>query len=151
MADGGGDGVDGDSSENGNGNGGDGVGMMNGGPVAAHMASFGRIRDLVFGSYGERSEDVDDVVRTCAKAIADKQWQISGMASPNEAYGLFKNYIFKKLAILSLKSVADLLYNRREALGSDDGGESQIAMKDVLAQMDAAQLEHADIHAGLRR
>ena len=23
-------------------------------------------------------------------------------------------------------------------------------MKDVLAQMDAAQLEHADIHAGLR-
>ena len=47
--------------------------------------------------------------------------------------------------------MADLLYNRREALGSDDGGESQIAMKDVLAQMDAAQLEHADIHAGLRR
>lgn len=46
MADGGGDGVDGDGSENGNG--GDGVGMMNGGPVAAHMASFGRIRDLVF-------------------------------------------------------------------------------------------------------
>ena len=40
------------------------------------------------------------------------------------------------------------LYNRREALGSDDGGESQIAMKDVLAQMDAAQLEHADSHAG---
>ena len=31
------------------------------------------------------------------------------------------------------------------------GGEGQIAMKDVLAQMDAAQLEHADIHAGLRR
>ena len=46
--------------------------------------------------------------------------------------------------------MADLLYDRREALGSDDGGESQIAMKDVLYQMDAAQLEHADIHAGLR-
>ena len=125
--------------------------MMNGGPVAAHMAKFGRIRGLVFGSYGEWSEDVDDLVRMCAKAIADKQWRISGMANPNEAYGLFKNYIFKELAILSLKSVADLLYDRREALGSDDGGESQIAMKDVLYQMDAAQLEYADIHAGLRR
>lgn len=102
------------------------------------------------GSSGEWSEDVDDLVRTCAKAIADKQWRISGMASPNEAYGLFKNYIFKKLAFLSLKSVADLLYayERREALGSDNGGEGQTAMKDVLAQMDAAQLEHADIHAG---
>ena len=40
---------------------------------------------------------------------------------------------------------------RDEALGSDDGGEGQIAMKDVLAHMDAAQLEQADIHAGLRR
>ena len=151
MAEGDGDGVGGDGGENGNGNGGDGVGMMNGGPVAAHMMTFGRIRGLVFGSYGEWSEDVDDLVRMCAKAIADKQWQISGMASPNEAYGLFKNYIFKKLAILSLKSVADLLYARREALGSDDGGEGQIAMKDVLAHLDAAQLEQADIHAGLRR
>ena len=59
--------------------------------------------------------------------------------------------LVEDLSILSLKSVTDLLYNRREALGSDDGGEGQIVMKDVLAQMDAAQLEHADIHAGLRR
>ena len=45
------------------------------------------------------------------------------------------------------------MYNRREALVTRirDGGEGQIAMKDVLAQLDAAQLEHADIHAGLRR
>ena len=84
-----------------------------GGAVTAHLRKFGRIRGLVFGSYGEWSEDVDTLVRMCTRQIAKNSWMEAGFRNQADARAIFTQHIFKKLAVLSLKSVADLLYDRR--------------------------------------
>ena len=69
-----------------------------------------------------------------------------------ERFSLSTHSIFKKLAaFLSLKSVADLLYDRREAIGSDDdGGESRAHVGSHIQKMEASLIESAGIHAGIR-
>ena len=51
---------------------------------------------------------------------------------------------------MSLKSVADLIYDRREAIGSDDGGESRAHVGSHIQVMEASLVESAGIHAGIR-
>ena len=115
-----------------------------------NLRKFGRIRGLVFGSYGEWSEDVDTLVRMCTRQIAKNSWMEAGFRNQADARAIFTQHIFKKLAVLSLKSVADLIYDRREAIGSNDGGESRAHVSSHIQEMEASLIESAGIHAGIR-
>ena len=121
-----------------------------GGPVAMHLAKFGCVRGLVFGSYGEWSEDVEDLVRMCTREIAKLHWMEAGFNSQMEANALYTNYTFKKLTILSLKSVADLMSNRMSDIGSDDGGKGKAHTKGWRKDMEASRMEQAGIHTDIR-
>ena len=74
----------------------------------------------------------------------------AGFRNQAEARAILTQHIFKKLAFLSLKSVADLLYDRRESIGSADGGDSRAHVGSHMQEMEASMIESAGIHAGIR-
>ena len=72
------------------------VGGGGGSVTAAHLRKFGRIRGLAFGSFGEWSEDVDDLVRMCTRQSAKNSWMDAGFRNQAEARAIFTQHIFKK-------------------------------------------------------
>ena len=121
-----------------------------GGPVMSHLRKFGRVRGAVFGSLGEWSEDVEILVRLCTDRIARLTWMTAGFRNEQDGRAIIFKYAMKKLAILSLKSVADLVYARRESIGSNYGGASKDAKDSALKFAAGALLENSSIHQSLR-
>ena len=122
-----------------------------GGPVHTHMLSVGRIRCLVFGRQGEWSDDVEVLVRLCTNRIAEDTWKEAGFRCEGDARAIIFNYVIKKLAILSLRAVAVLLRDRREGIGSSDGGVSKKHVQGALQLAENAALDHASMVQHLRR
>ena len=53
------------------------------------LQSFGRVRGLVFGQYGEWSEDVDSLLEVAATAAARRDWRMRGNRTMEEARGIY--------------------------------------------------------------
>ena len=51
------------------------------------LQSFGRVRGLVFGQYGEWSEDVDSLLELAATASARRDWRMRGNRTMEESRG----------------------------------------------------------------
>ena len=89
------------------------------GPCEAHLTTYGKVKELAIGSFGEWSDDVHIVIKACAASIAHFTWQESGYSDEEDACAILTTYCFKKLAILSLREVAVLLRNRVDQIGLD--------------------------------
>ena len=51
-----------------------------GGPCEVHLRSkFGKMRELVFGAFGEWSVDGDVLISHCTRQIAKHEWMYSGL------------------------------------------------------------------------
>jgi hypothetical protein len=87
------------------------------GPCEAHLTTYGKVKELAIGSFGEWSDDVLIVIKACAASIAHFTWQESGYSDEEDACAILTTYCFKKLAILSLREVAVLLRNRVNQIG----------------------------------
>ena len=48
------------------------------GPCEAHLTTYGKVKELAIGSFGEWSDDVHIVIKACAARIAHCTWQESG-------------------------------------------------------------------------
>ena len=92
-----------------------------GGPCEVHLRSkFGKIRELVFGAFGEWSVDVNILNSHCTRQIAKHEWMYSGFRCESDAAHILKQYVVKRLGVLSLRAVAVLLSDRRDQIGIGD-------------------------------
>ena len=82
------------------------------GPCETHLTTYGKVKELAIGAFGEWSDDVHIVIQACAARIAHCTWQESGYSDEEDACAILTTYCFKKFAILSLREVAVLLRNR---------------------------------------
>ena len=127
------------------------------GPCEAHLITYGKVKELAIGSFGELvgewRDDVHIVIKACAARIAHCTWQESGYSDEEDACAILTTYCFKKLAILSLREVAVLLRNRVNQIGTGNKetrkNNKQYIMRAIRAA-DLARLEHARMHEALR-
>ena len=68
---------------------------VGGGPCEVHLRSkFGKMRELVFGAFGEWSVDVDILISHCTRQIAKNEWMYSGFRCENDACHILKQYMY---------------------------------------------------------
>ena len=83
------------------------------GPVEQHLKSFqckGKlVQQLVFGAFGDVSEDFDVLVQDTATTGARKHWRKMQCKSPAEAFGLIVWKIRKLLGVAILLAQARLV------------------------------------------
>ena len=80
-----------------------------------HLRSkFCKMREFVFGAFGEWSVDVDILISHCTRQIAKHEWMYSGFRCESDAAHILKEYVVKRLGVLSLRAVAVLLSDRRD-------------------------------------
>ena len=85
------------------------------GPVERKVLSFGRVRGLVFGSFGEASPDVYDLVKECGDIGAARGWRDMGAASVADARAVLRGRARRHVGIEAARGMA--LY-RLDALAS---------------------------------
>jgi hypothetical protein len=123
------------------------------GPCETHLTTYGKVKELAIGAFGEWSDDVHIVIQACAARIAHCTWQESGYSDEEDACAILTTYCFKKFAILSLREVAVLLRNRVNQIGIGNKetrkNNKQYIMRAIRAA-DLARLEHARMHEALR-
>ena len=90
------------------------------GPVEQKLVSFGSLRGLVFGPWGEASEGVHRLVDDLAEQRAKRILGVgrSKMACPKGAKGVATGQIRRALSVVAVKAQARLLLDRLCWLGS---------------------------------
>ena len=78
----------------------------NPGPVLRHLQSFGRVRGLVYGAYGEASADVHDLLRTAAHELADRSWQLMGARSASEMRSIMVSAARRRVGLAGVQAMA---------------------------------------------
>ena len=73
------------------------------GPVERELARHGRIDGLVFGAYGEVSQDVETLVHAIVKNGAIRHWRHMGADSVMEARAVYANMTRRALGITAVK------------------------------------------------
>ena len=89
------------------------------GPVVCELKRFGRVRGLVFGGFGEWSQDVEDLLHDLIKVIADDVWKEWGFVKFEDCVSVLSNAVVRDLGIESLRLCARLILDRRDSIGSD--------------------------------
>ena len=79
------------------------------GPVALKLAGFGRLWGLVFGAYGEASEDVHELVRTLSTSYAARHWTRLGAREPAEAAAACASTLCRSWGLTAARGQARLL------------------------------------------
>jgi hypothetical protein len=88
------------------------------GPVERELASYGRVRGLVSGAYGEMSKDVVWLVRHCTNAMAARHWRSMGARNVKEAKAALVTKTRKRLGIEAVRGHAILKLERlKQELG----------------------------------
>ena len=78
------------------------------GPVELKLASFGRIRGLTFGAFGEASDDVHDLVSLLAAGQASRDWASMRCRDSNEAKALIARTLYRSWGLMAVRSQARL-------------------------------------------
>ena len=63
-------------------------------------------RGLVFGQYGEASDDVHDLISAAADAIAEKQWELAGARSRREMRGFLISRCRRRGGLATVQAMA---------------------------------------------
>jgi len=78
------------------------------GPVTQKLASYGRIRGLVFGAFGEASPDVHELAEVLATSSASRQWVRMGSRDPLEAAATLKRTLYRSWGLMAVRAQARL-------------------------------------------
>ena len=87
------------------------------GPVARRLQSFGAVRGLVFGAWGEASRDVELLLSMLARLGAETHWRRSGCRDADEARGTIAWLLRRRWALTALRENARLKLERLEHAG----------------------------------
>ena len=82
-------------------------------PIEDRLRSFTEARGLIFGAFGEASEDVHALVSIAATKIADDKWQLYGARTAFEMRAFVINRLRHRLAKLPYVNVPRALVRAR--------------------------------------
>ena len=95
-----------------------------GGTVLARLRTFTPVRALVFGAYGEMSDDVHALLDQASRAMARKRWRALGARSEAECRSYFIGRLRQRMCLAVTRAYARFRIRRlyyvglpREALG----------------------------------
>ena len=88
-------------------------------PVYDRLLSFGQVRCLVFGAYGEGSPDVHHFLRAAAQQRAARSWRRHGSRTQSEAYGVWLQVYRRDMGVAAVREHARLRLRRIPLIGVD--------------------------------
>ena len=86
------------------------------------LRTFPPCMGLVFGSYGEVSEEVHALESAFAVAIAAREWRSMGARTESEARGLITTQLRRELSVATHAGHARMLLSRRAYVGLSHEG-----------------------------
>jgi len=78
------------------------------GPVLHKLLSYGRMRCLVFGAYGEGSADAHELVAQLAACRGARDWARLGCRSPSDAVALLARHLYRSWGLAVVRAQACL-------------------------------------------
>ena len=103
------------------------------GPIEAKLQTFPQTQGLVFGAYGEVSEEVERLLRLCSEKRAARSWRGIGARTKQEATDLLMEDMRARVGILGVRVHAQMKGQRRlEIIGNSKAG-AQVAKKKKVA------------------
>ena len=75
-------------------------------PFLQRLQSFGPVRGLAAGQYGEVSPDGHSLVQACAESIANRRWRELGARSAKEACGFVTATVKRRLGLVLVREMA---------------------------------------------
>ena len=87
------------------------------GPVQRKLESFGEIKGLVFGAFGEGSEDVHTLVQSLATSRARTVALQRGRECSEGELAVIVGEVRRRLSVAAVKAQADCLLNRMSSIG----------------------------------
>ena len=114
------------------------------GPVSARLRTFDPVRGLVFGSWGEASPDVHQLVTALSVAGKRRHYSHIGAESPSDACGGLAWLVKRRLAMTAVRGNARLMLARLEHVGR---GAVAAASRRADANSEAAQARRASCAA----
>ena len=88
-------------------------------PVLERLRWFTPVRGLVFGQYGEVSDDVEDLTVQAACALADLHWRVAGARSAREMRSYEISVARRRVGMVALRSFARHRIARLASIGCD--------------------------------
>ena len=82
------------------------------GPVQAYLHTFGRVRGLVVGAFGECSTDVHELIRAMSAIGAQRGWRTMGARSLKDAASALKRNAVRSIGIEAVRGHARLKLDR---------------------------------------
>ena len=87
------------------------------GPVERQLQSFGQLRGLVFGAWGEASPDVEMLLSLAASTGAQRHWRSMGSSDDDTARGVLAWMLRRRWGMAALRENARLKLERLEYVG----------------------------------
>ena len=87
------------------------------GPVTRKLLSYGVVRGLVFGAWGEASPDVERLLSTLARAGARHRWRAMGSTDEASAIGCLAWLMRRRWGMAALRENARLKLDRLSWVG----------------------------------
>ena len=94
------------------------------GPVSQKLASYGRIRGLVFGAYGEASPDAHELLGVLAAEYASRHWVRMGCRAPQDAAAALSRSLYRSWGLMAVRGQARLKLSGLAHVGAGAGAAS---------------------------
>ena len=100
-------------------------------PVATLLESFTTVRPLVFGHYGETSDDVHTLLERAASKAAEQRWRKLGARSQDEAKGFLLAGFRRRLGLAVAQAFARHRLRRLPFVGATPDGVQAARARDA--------------------
>ena len=95
------------------------------GPVTTHLRSFGDVKGLVFGAWGETSPDVERLLALLARRGAALHWRALDCQDENAAKGILAWMLRRRWGLTALRECARLKLERLAFVGRGAGAAAE--------------------------
>ena len=118
------------------------------GPVQSYLNTFGRVKGLIFGAFGEGSPDVHALIHLISVKGAERGWRPMGASSAGDAAAALKRQAERSIGIEAVRGHARLKLDRLAWMTGDmDAG----AKRRSNARYGADVRRHAYVSARVPR
>ena len=74
--------------------------------IENRLRAFGDTRGLIYGAYGEASDDVHDLIAIAAAKLAEQQWRAAGARSAGEMLSFIKSRCYRRVGLRAVQAFA---------------------------------------------
>ena len=121
------------------------------GPVRRQLLSYGTVRGLVFGAWGEASSDAHELLHLLAKKGAQVRWREMGSPDEASAVGCLAWLLRRRWGMTALRENARLKLDRMAYVGRGAAQAADRRQRSELAHLARSRLFHAQRGFARRR